>query len=153
MKMRGFIVAASIVACALVGSTDSVVAATDSAHAWSGVWQMTSGNKAGGTITLADDGGSLTGVIAFDVKNRETSQHIGTETRTMVNPHVQGDALVFQVRGILKPHMNGDGPASENGADPADIADMSLTPSSTGKAMLTCVQCGNKSLTEIVKAE
>jgi hypothetical protein len=153
MKKRSSIIAGVIATCSLIATTDSIATATDSAHAWTGVWEMTSPGKPGGTITLADDGGSLTGVIVFNVLSRETGERIAIETRTMVNPHVQGDALVFQVRRILKPHLQGDPSASENGSDPADVADMTMTPSSDGKANLTCPKCGSSAPMELVKQQ
>jgi hypothetical protein len=153
MKKRSLIIVALIAACSLIATTDSIAAATDSAHAWTGVWQMTSPGKPGGAITLADDGGSLTGVIVFNVLSRETGQRIAIETRTMVNPHVQGNALVFQVRQILKPHLKGDPPASENASDPADIVEMKITPDTDGKAILTCSKCGSSAPMELVKQQ
>jgi hypothetical protein len=152
MKKRSLILAAWIAACSLMTSIDSA-AATDSVHAWAGVWQMTSPGKAGGTIALADDNGSLTGVIVFNVMSRETGQIIAIETRTMVNPHVQGNALVFQVRGILKPHLRDDPPAWEQAPDPTDITDMTATPSTEGKATLTCAKCRPAEPMELVKQQ
>ena len=152
MKKRSSIIAAWIAAFSLIASIDSV-AATDSVHAWAGVWQMTSPGKPGGSITLADDGGSLTGVIVFNVLDRDTRQHVAFETRTMVNPHVQGDTLVFQVRGILKPHLKGDPPAWEQAPDPTDITDMTATLSTDGKAILTCAKCRPTTPMDLVKQQ
>jgi hypothetical protein len=152
MKKRSLIIAGFIAACSLIGSKGSIMAATDSTRAWTGVWQMTSPGKPGGMITLAEENGSLTGVIVFNVLNRETGQRIAIETRTMVNPHVQGDALVFQVKRILKPHLKGDPPASD-ASDPTDVVDMTVTPSTDGKAMLTCVKCGTASPMELVRQQ
>ena len=151
MTKRSLIVAGLVSACSLIGSTNPIAAATNPAHGWAGVWQITSPSKAGGSITLADDGSVLTGVIAFNVRNHDTGQHIGIETRTMVGPHVHGDALVFQVRGILKPHFQGE--ASEDALDASDIAEMILTPTSDGKARLSCAKCGSAWPVEVVKAE
>ncbi len=127
---------------------------TSTARGWAGVWQMsTAANKPGGSITLADDGGVLTGVIVFNVMSREIGQRIGIETRTMVNPHIQGNTLVFQVRRILKPHLEGDPSTADDVPDPADIAGMTLTLSAVGKAVLTCPKCGDASPTELKKLE
>jgi hypothetical protein len=118
-------------------------------HNWTGVWQMTSPGKPGGTITLADDGGMLTGVIVFNVIDRKTGQRIAPETRTIVNPRVEGNSLEFQVRRILKPHLKNA--PEENQPDPTDIADMILTATAEGKASLTCPKCGDPSPMEMVK--
>lgn len=152
MKKRSLIIPGFTLVCSLIAPLDSI-AATNSGHAWTGVWEMTSPGKPGGMITLADDGGSLTGVIVLNVMNRETEQRIAIETRTMVNPRVQGDTLVFQVRRILKPHLQGDTPASENASDPTDIADMKITPGTQGKAILTCPKCGDAWSMELVKQQ
>ena len=153
MKKRSLIIAGLITACSLIASMDSIAATTDSTHVWTGVWQMTSPGKPGGSITLADDGGALAGVIVFNVMNRETGQRIAIETRTMVNPHVQGDALVFQVRRILKPHLEGDPQGSEDASDPTDIVDMTMARSTDGKAILTCPKCGASQPMELVKQQ
>ena len=153
MTKRSLIVAGLVSACSLIGSTNPIAAATNPAHGWAGVWQITSPSKAGGSITLADDGSVLTGVIAFNVRNHDTGQHIGIETRTMVGPHVHGDALVFQVRGILKPHMQGETPGPEDASDPRDIAEMTVTPASEGKATLACPKCGSAWPVDMVKEQ
>jgi hypothetical protein len=117
---------------------------------WTGVWKITTPGKAGLTITLADDSGALTGTIVFEVMNRETGQHIANEPRTLVNPHLVGNALTFQVKNILKPHLKDDATAT-NDKPEVDIADMTLTPTAEGKATLTCPKCGDASPTEVVK--
>jgi hypothetical protein len=146
-----------LAAIAAVVAVSSALAAqlTTTAHRWTGVWQITDPNKPGGMITLADDGGSngssLSGIIVFYVKDRQTDQRIAIETRTIVNPHLEGNALAFQVKRILKPHLKGDSSLSEDRSDPTDIVDMTLTPTSEGKATLTCSKCGEASPTELVK--
>jgi len=145
------VILASIVFFASTGLSGQ---STSTAREWAGVWQMsTAANKPGGSITLADDGGVLTGVIVFNVMSREIGQRIGIETRTMVNPHIQGNRLVFQVRRILKPHLEGDPSTADDVPDPADIADMTLTLSSIGNAVLACPKCGDASSTEVKKLE
>jgi len=137
---------------ALLAST-VVSAQPNSASAdWTGVWKITTPGKPGLTITLADDSGALAGTIVFEVMDRETGQHIAIEPRTIVNPHLEGSALIFQVKHILKPHLKDD-TTSANDKPEADIADMILTPTAEGKATLTCPKCGEASPTEVVKAE
>jgi hypothetical protein len=66
---------------------------------------------------------------------------------------VQGNALVFQVRQILKPHLQGDPPNSEHASDPTDIVEMKITPDTDGKAFLICPKCGSAAPMELVKQQ
>jgi hypothetical protein len=122
------------------------------AHNWTGVWHVQETNKPGVVITLADDGGSLTGTIVFDIWKQQTNEHIATEPRAVVNPHLEGNTLAFQVRRILKPHLKGDPPAYEDPSD-TDIARMTLVPTTDGKATLTCLNCGGNAPTELIKQQ
>ena len=135
----------------------TAAAASRPASDWTGVWQITTPGMPGGVINLAGDvgpnGTALTGIIVFYVINRETGQRIAIEPRTMVNLHIEGDALVFQVRRILKPHLPGDPPAPDQAFDPSDVVDMTLTLSSQGKATLTCPKCGEATPTSLVKMQ
>ena len=123
------------------------------AQDWTGVWNITTPNRAGGVLNIASDAGpngtSLSGTMVFYVMNRETGQRIAVEPRTMVTPHLEGNALVFQVRRILKPHLKGSPPASQEPFDPTDAVDMTLTPTTEGKATLTCPKCGGNSPLDI----
>jgi hypothetical protein len=116
-------------------------------HAWTGVWEVKSAGKPGLTITLVDDTGSLAGTIVFEVRNRETGQHIALEPRAIVNPHMQGDALAFQVLRISKPHLKDD--PNPDQAEPPDAIDMTLSAPSSEKTTLTCPKCGENSPTEL----
>jgi hypothetical protein len=136
----------------LLVSTTTFGQPAATAHNWIGVWHVQEANKPGVVITLADDGGSLTGTIVFDVWKRQTNEHIATEPRTVVNPHLEGNTLAFQVRRILKPHLKGDPPAYEDPSD-TDIAEMTLVPTADGKAMLNCPKCGGNAPTELVKQQ
>ena len=120
------------------------------AHNWTGVWHVQETNKPGVVITLADDGGALTGTIVFDVWQRQSNEHLATEPRILVNPHLEGNTLAFQVRRILKPHLDGDTQADKNDTD---IARMTLVPTTDGKATLTCLNCGGNAPTELVKQQ
>jgi hypothetical protein len=126
-------------------------AAEPTAHFWTGVWQVKAVNKPGVVITVADDNGALAGTIVFDIYKSQTNEHIGTEPRMLVNPHMEGNSLAFQVRRILKPHLKGEPPS--DASDPTDIVEMTLTPTTEGKAMLNCAKCGGNAPTEVVKAE
>ena len=120
-------------------------------HAWTGVWTVKETNKPGVVITLADDSGALAGTIVFDIYKAQTNEHIGTEPRTVVNPHIEGDSLAFTVNRILKPHLKGE-PESD-APDPTDVVEMILTRTSEGKAMLGCPKCGSNAPTEVTKTQ
>ena len=97
------------------------------------------------TITLVDDTGVLTGTIVFEVFNKETGERIDIVPRTIVNPHLDRDALAFQVLRISKPHLRGAHNPLDPGPeqlDPPDPVDMSLSTPADGKTMLTCAKCG-----------
>jgi hypothetical protein len=116
-------------------------------HAWIGVWEMKSPGKPGLTITLVDDTGGLTGTIVFEVWDRQTEQRIAIEPRAIVNPHMKGDTLAFQVLRIAKPHLKDDPNPSQ--VEPPDPIDMTLSTPSSGKATLTCPKCGENFTTEL----
>ena len=134
----------------LLVSTVTFSQPAPAAHNWTGVWHVQETNKPGVVITLADDGGALTGTIVFDVWQRQSNEHLATEPRILVNPHLEGNTLAFQVRRILKPHLDGDTQADKNDTD---IARMTLVPTTDGKATLTCLNCGGNAPTELVKQQ
>ena len=123
------------------------------AHNWTGVWHVQETDKPGVVITLADDGGALAGTIVFDVWQRQSNEHLATEPRILVNPHLEGNTLAFQVRRILKPHLKGDPSGLEDASSDTDIAKMTLVPTTDGKATLTCLNCGGNAPTELVKQQ
>jgi len=125
----------------LAASTITVGQAKGTTHEWAGVWEITDPSKPGGMVTLADDSGSLQGTITFNVKDRDTGKRIAIEVRSLVNPHIEGDAVVFQVRGILKPHLQGE-TDTDTAAD-TELAKMKLEPAGAGKASMVCANCGN----------
>lgn len=148
--------ATTVAAASAVNAVAQAVSVpTASVQNWTGVWKITDPGKPGGVLNIANDAGpsgsSLSGVIVFYVNNRETGERIAIEPRTMVNPHIEGNALVFQVRRILKPHLQGESP--DQPFDPTDIAEMKLTPESATKATLTCPKCGDAPATELVKEQ
>lgn len=155
----GLSISTAAVAAASAANTAAQAASTPSTSIqnWTGVWKITTPGKPGGVLSIASDAGpngtSLSGIIVFYVMNRETGQRIAIEPRTMVNPHVEGNALAFQVRRILKPHLQGDPPASQEPLDPTDVVNMTLTPTSEAKAILTCPKCGEAAPTELVKEQ
>lgn len=139
--MKALLFASMFASMVLVGPAISVGQSKGSAHEWVGVWNVTDPAKAGGVVTIADDGGSLQGTITFNVKDRETDKRIAIEVRSLVNPHVEGNAVVFQVRGILKPHLRGE--TDVDTAKDTELAQVRLEPAGAGKAMMVCANCGS----------
>ena len=135
----------------LMASAISFGQAKGTAHAWVGVWEITDPAKPGGVVTLTDDSGSLQGTITFNVKDRETDKRIAIEVRSLVNPHMEGDAVVFQVREILKPHLQGE--TDVDTAKDAELAKMKLEPAGAGKATMSCANCGNAAPIAMAKEE
>jgi hypothetical protein len=87
-------------------STKADMSAKAARHFWTGVWQVKEPDKPGVIVTLADDdNGALVGTIVFDIYKAQTREHIGTEPRAVVNPHLEGNNLAFEVRRILKPQQ------------------------------------------------
>lgn len=137
----------------LLASTVTFGQPAPTAHAWAGVWHVQETNKPGVTITVADDGGALGGTIVFDVWKRQTNEHLATEPRILVNPHLEGNTLAFQVRRILKPHLAGESPAEVEAPDPTDIVEMILARTADDKAVLNCPKCGGNAPTKLVKEQ
>lgn len=151
--MKNLALAFVLGSMALIASTAACAQTKATTHNWTGVWHVQETNKPGIVITLADDGGSLTGTIVFDVWKQQTNEHIATEPRAVVNPHLEGNTLAFQVRRILKPHLKGDPSGPEDASSDTDIVDMTLVPTKDGKATLTCLNCGGNAPTELVKQQ
>ncbi len=124
----------------------AAVTPTHTAKDWTGVWQTTTQGKPSLTITLADDSGVLAGTIVFEGYDRETNSRIALEPRTLVNPHLEGNSLAFEVRSMPGPHQK-DKSASESVQtsstnEPADIVQMALVLDAEGNATLNCPKCG-----------
>jgi hypothetical protein len=120
-------------------------------HSWTGVWQGKLEGMPGVTITLADDSGHLAGTIVFNVVDSKHGKIIAIEPRTILNPHFENGNLSFEVKRILKPHLKGEGAAAETEDDPFDIVQMTIAPTTQGKATLICAKCGAASPTELTK--
>ena len=124
---------------------------------WTGVWKMDNSDRPGGVLNIAGDAGPngtlLSGIIVFYGKNRETGQRIAIEPRTMINPHLEGNTLVFQVRHIRVPQVRADQSAPEQGLVLADSVDMTLKPGGEGKAVLNCPKCGANASIELTREQ
>ena len=103
---------------------------------WIGLWQAQLGGQPSVILTLGDDTGQLGGAVVFNVVSREGGQPhvIGHDAHVIMNPHVDGDTLHFQVirRGdqrLLEMafHLTADGAAKfqcQNCGDDAPMVDM-----------------------------
>jgi hypothetical protein len=161
--MKHTLLVASLAAALILGaaaqpngapSTDTEISAKAARHFWAGVWQIKEPDKPGVTVTLADnDNGALVGTIVFDIYKAQTNKHIGTEPRAVVNPHLEGNNLAFEVRRILKPHLKGESQAEADAFDPTDIVEMTLVPTTDGKANLNCPKCGANAPTKLTKQQ
>jgi len=84
----------AIAASALAGTTQS-----GPNSRWIGIWQAQLDGQPGVTLTLGDDTGQLGGAVVFNVVSREGGQPhvIGHDAHVLLNPHIDGDTLHFQV--------------------------------------------------------
>jgi hypothetical protein len=103
---------------------------------WIGLWQAQLGGQTSVILTLGDDTGQIAGAVVFNVISREGGQTriLGHDAHVIMNPHVDGDTLHFQVirRGdqrLLEMafHLTADGAAKfqcQNCGDDAPMVDM-----------------------------
>ena len=99
------------------------------ASPWIGLWQAQLEGQPSVILTLGDDNGQLGGAVVFNVVSREGGQPrvIGHDAHAIMNPHVDGDSLHFQVirRGDKRQ------------------LDMIVRMTADGAAKLHCQNCGN----------
>ena len=138
-------------ATGLAAPTQSDHSTSAEAHAWTGVWQGKLEGFPGVTITLTDDTGNLAGTIVFNALDRMTGHVIEIVPRTVLQPHMEGNALAFQVKRIMRPHLKGEEPGAHDAEDKVDIVGMVITPTAEGRAMMTCPKCGEGSPTQLEK--
>jgi len=109
-----------------------------SGHPWVGVWQGELEGVPGVVLTLSDDIESPGGTIVFTVLATDsTSEHpniVGHETRAIMHPEVNGDTLLFRVKGI---------------GNSNDIMEMTFTLTGTSKGQLKCLKCGSATPVEM----
>jgi hypothetical protein len=105
-------------------------AASSNNGTWTGVWQAKLGGQPAVELTLADDAGDVGGTIVFHIvlKDGGAPRVASTEPHTLINPHIEGDTLRFQViRG--------------NGSH--EVLDMSAKLTADGKIDFHCTNCGS----------
>jgi hypothetical protein len=111
-------------ACASAAQTATV-------EDWVGIWHANVDGQPTSTLTLATDTGKLGGTVVLDmVSDRSgTPQVIASWPHVLINPHVDGNTLTFQVRIT-----------EMNRPNPVATFEVTLTPE--GKARIHCTTCG-----------
>jgi hypothetical protein len=96
---------------------------------WTGVWESKLDGVTAVTLTLAEDAGTLDGTIVFHAVSREGGQphSISIEPHTLMNPHLEGNILSFQVR---------------RGNGSAEVLNMTVELNNPNKAQFHCTNCG-----------
>lgn len=92
---------------------------------WVGVWEGRAKDLPGLTLTLGDDSGDLGGTIVNNVMRDGVI--VGHMAHVLMHPHIDGDALSFQVK---------------DDRNPAELLDMSIELSGGSTAQLHCPKCG-----------
>lgn len=95
--MKREIIAALCLAIAAFGSTSAQSATNDQ---WVGIWHAHVDGQPTGTLTLAADTGELGGTVVLDMVSDRggTPRVIASEPHVLLNPHVNGNTLSFQVK-------------------------------------------------------
>jgi hypothetical protein len=117
------------ITCSAMMLATAAGAAPSNSTQWTGVWQAKLDGQPAVELTLADDAGDVNGTIVFHiVLKKDGPAHVGsTEPHTMINPHVDGNTLKFQViRG--------------NGSH--EVLDMSVKKMADDKMDFHCSNCG-----------
>jgi len=105
---------------------------------WIGLWQAQLDGQPSVILTLGDDTGQLGGAVVFNMVSREGGQPhvIGHDAHVLMNPHIEGDTLHFQVI------RRGDNRQLE----------MTVRMTADGAATLHCLNCGDDaSVVDIVR--
>ena len=96
-----------------------------------GVWQGELEGVPGVVLTLSDDVGSPGGTIVFTVLGPDsTKEHpsvAGHQVRAIMHSEVNGDTLLFQLKGI---------------GNPNNLMEMTFTLTSASTGKLGCAKCG-----------
>jgi hypothetical protein len=122
----------SVFALTLVALCASATAQTASNNdSWVGIWQAHTFGMPTGTMTLAEDTGTLGGTLVLDIIQSHDGHPrvVEQDAHVLVHPQVDGDRLSFDVR-----MQRGDGSVQ--------IASFVVLLKSGDKASLHCVNCG-----------
>lgn len=128
--------------CALFLST-ALLAATQSSNQsdWVGIWQGELDGQPSVTLTLAQDNGALEGTLVLNIISRDGGQAhiIAHEPHTLIQPHVDGMMLSFQLKRI-------------DGTSDSMLFHVEMT--SHENATFHCLNCGDDSpVVEITKQD
>src|ERR1700722_19441914 len=138
--MRLDTVAWTLLSLAIVLFAFEPTAPSETGHnsQWLGLWQAELDGQLGVILTLGDDAGQLGGAVVFNMVSREGGQPhvIGRDAHVLMNPHIEGDTLHFQVI------RRGDNRQLE----------MTVRMTADGAATLHCLNCGDDaSVVDIVR--
>lgn len=125
MKRRIVILASA--AIALCTGAFAQKAATED---WVGIWHAHPDGLSTAALTLATDTGELGGTMVLDIISHEGGQThvIAAEPHVLLNPHVDGNTLSFEVKTIHKGVLSS--------------ANFTVTRMAEGKATIQCKSCG-----------
>jgi len=126
MKCRNLILAFTITVASFAATAQP--AAND--H-WVGIWNAHVDGLPTNTLTLAADTGELGGTVVLDMLSDEGGRAhvIASEPHVLMNPHLEGGTLTFQVR------MNRPGATKF-------LATFEMKLTSPGIADFHCLNCG-----------
>lgn len=98
---------------------------------WVGIWRAQVDGQPTDTLTLAMDTGALGGTIVLDMVSQEGGMPhvIASEAHVLLNPHLAGNTLSFQVR-MAKP------------GGTAVLRRFTVTRTTPGKLQIHCADCG-----------
>jgi hypothetical protein len=132
-----------IVPLALAATCVAAVAQTAKDTDWAGVWHAHVAGQPTDTLTLANDTGELGGTIVLDIVSGDggTPHVIASDPHVLVNPHIAGSSLSFQVKMRRRDGGN-------------VMANFEVTRTAAGKATIHCMSCGaNAPVIELEKDE
>lgn len=139
----GLSILAAAAACAQTsGSKEGTAAQEDSSvvgvsraqasanGSWVGIWHATPDGLPAGALTLAADTGELGGTLVLDIISHDGGRThvIAAEPHVLLNPHVDGNTLSFEIKAIRKGALA-----------PANFTVTRIAPD---KAIIQCESCG-----------
>src|SRR5215469_4676006 len=117
-----------ITACLSTILISGLIAQSANNAAWTGVWQGDLDGQPGVILTLAADTGEIGGTVVLNmVSNKGGVAHvIGSDTHVLMNPHLQGNVLTFEIKRKNDEHE----------------MQFSVAMTAAEKAKIHCLNCG-----------
>ena len=127
----------------LLVTAAALAAQSNASAAWIGVWHGELEGQPSVTLTMAEDTRELgvTVVLSMFKDDNGTPRLIASVPHVLIHPHLEGNALSFQVK--------------RNSAS-SELLSFSVALGSAGKAQLRCLSCGPNGdgpVVELVKAQ